>query len=102
MTQIERVEILMVDLKPKVLRTDAIQSFVSQETPILRITDSDGATAQQPDNDGGACHCYARINLKDCAATTIFIRNWPPHAQWVFCNCRIRWAVRKRRFLFRS
>jgi L-alanine-DL-glutamate epimerase-like enolase superfamily enzyme len=43
MTQIERVEILMVDLKPKVRRTDAIQSFVSQETPILRITDSDGA-----------------------------------------------------------
>ncbi len=44
MAQIENVEILMVDLKPKVLRTDAIQSFESQETPIVRITDSDGAT----------------------------------------------------------
>ena len=33
----------MVDLKPKVVRTDAIQSFVSQETPMVRITDSDGA-----------------------------------------------------------
>lgn len=33
----------MVDLAPKVRRTDAIQSFNSQETPILRITDSDGA-----------------------------------------------------------
>jgi L-alanine-DL-glutamate epimerase-like enolase superfamily enzyme len=33
----------MVDLVPKVKRTDAIQSFVSQETPIIRITDSDGA-----------------------------------------------------------
>lgn len=43
MARIERVEIHMVDLKPKVLRTDAIQSFVSQETPIVRITDSDGA-----------------------------------------------------------
>lgn len=43
MAVIERVEIHMVDLKPKVLRTDAIQRFESQETPIVRITDSDGA-----------------------------------------------------------
>ena len=43
MAIIERVEICMVDLKPKVRRTDAIQSFDSQETPILRITDRDGA-----------------------------------------------------------
>ena len=43
MAKIVRVEALMVDLKPKVKRTDAIQSFVSQETPIVRITDSDGA-----------------------------------------------------------
>ncbi len=34
----------MVDLQPMVRRVDAIQSFVSQETPILRVTDSDGAT----------------------------------------------------------
>jgi L-alanine-DL-glutamate epimerase-like enolase superfamily enzyme len=43
MARIERVEFMMVDLAPKVVRTDAIQSFVSQETPIVRITDSDGA-----------------------------------------------------------
>jgi L-alanine-DL-glutamate epimerase-like enolase superfamily enzyme len=43
MAAIERVEIRMVDLKPKVKRVDAIQSFVSQETPIVRITDADGA-----------------------------------------------------------
>ncbi len=43
MAKIERIELWMVDLKPKVVRTDAIQSFVSQETPILRITDADGA-----------------------------------------------------------
>ena len=42
MAKIERVEIFMVDLKPKVRRTDAIQSFDSQETPIVRITDSEG------------------------------------------------------------
>ena len=44
MASIARVEIAMVDLKPKVRRTDAIQSFVSQETPIVRITDADGAS----------------------------------------------------------
>jgi L-alanine-DL-glutamate epimerase-like enolase superfamily enzyme len=44
MAKVERVEILMVNLAPLVKRVDAIQSFVSQETPIVRITDSDGAT----------------------------------------------------------
>ncbi|HKE39668.1 MAG TPA: mandelate racemase/muconate lactonizing enzyme family protein [Casimicrobiaceae bacterium] len=44
MADIERVEIIFVDLKPKVRRTDVIQSFVSQETPIVRIFDRDGAS----------------------------------------------------------
>ena len=44
MSRIERVEILQVDLPPKVVRSDAIQSFATQETPLLRITDADGAT----------------------------------------------------------
>eukprot|EP01035_Chromulina_nebulosa_P006499 gene6499-8792_t len=35
---------MMVDLLPEVVRTDAIQSFVSQETPIVRIFADDGAT----------------------------------------------------------
>jgi L-alanine-DL-glutamate epimerase-like enolase superfamily enzyme len=42
MAKITRVEACMVDLIPKVKRTDAIQSFVSQETPIVRIYDADG------------------------------------------------------------
>jgi L-alanine-DL-glutamate epimerase-like enolase superfamily enzyme len=42
-TRIARVEILQVDLAPKVVRTDAIQSFVKQETPLVRITCADGA-----------------------------------------------------------
>jgi L-alanine-DL-glutamate epimerase-like enolase superfamily enzyme len=41
--KITGVEFLMVDLQPQVTRIDAIQSFVSQETPIVRITDADGA-----------------------------------------------------------
>ena len=42
MNKIERIELMMVDLRPKVKRTDAIQSFVSQQTPIVKIIDSDG------------------------------------------------------------
>jgi L-alanine-DL-glutamate epimerase-like enolase superfamily enzyme len=41
--RIERIELRLVDIPPKVRRTDAIQNFVSQETPIVAITDSDGA-----------------------------------------------------------
>lgn len=43
MARIEMVELRMVDLVPQVTRTDAIQSFVSQETPIVTVTDTDGA-----------------------------------------------------------
>ncbi len=43
MSLIERVEIWQVNLPPKVVRTDAIQAFVTQETPVVRITCADGA-----------------------------------------------------------
>lgn len=43
MTKIVRIEITQVDLSPKVKRTDAIQSFVTQETPMVRIFCDDGA-----------------------------------------------------------
>jgi len=43
MAVIDRVELCMVDLVPEIRRTDAIQSFESQETPIVRLTDADGA-----------------------------------------------------------
>jgi L-alanine-DL-glutamate epimerase-like enolase superfamily enzyme len=43
MARIDQVELRLVDIPPKVKRTDAIQSFVSQETPIVTIRDSDGA-----------------------------------------------------------
>lgn len=43
MATIDRIEVIMVVLEPNVRRTDAIQSFEAQETPILRVTDSDGA-----------------------------------------------------------
>jgi len=44
MAKIISVETMMVNLEPKVERTDAIQAFVTQETPIVRITDADGQT----------------------------------------------------------
>ena len=44
MARIVKAELRLVDLLPQVERTDAIQSFVSQETPILTITDEDGET----------------------------------------------------------
>ena len=42
MAKITRIEILQVDLPPKVKRTDAIQSFVTQETPFVRLYTDDG------------------------------------------------------------
>ncbi len=44
MARITSVEIFMVDLQPKVQRTDAIQSFDSQQTPFVQIIDADGVT----------------------------------------------------------
>lgn len=43
MAKIARIEILLVPLLPKTKRIDAIQSFVCQETVLLRIHDVDGA-----------------------------------------------------------
>jgi L-alanine-DL-glutamate epimerase-like enolase superfamily enzyme len=43
MGTIERVELFQVDLTPPKPRSDAIQAFVRQETPIVRLTCADGA-----------------------------------------------------------
>lgn len=43
MARITEAHAFMVDLVPKVKRTDAIQSFKSQETIFVRLTDADGA-----------------------------------------------------------
>lgn len=43
MAHIDRAEAFLVDLVPKVKRTDAIQSFKSQETIFVTLTDADGA-----------------------------------------------------------
>ena len=43
MSRIVAVELLQVDLPPPVPRSDAIQSFVTQETPFVRIECDDGS-----------------------------------------------------------
>lgn len=43
MPRIVDIQILQVDLPPKVARSDAIQSFVTQETPLVRLTADDGS-----------------------------------------------------------
>ncbi len=42
--RIIKAECWMVDLSPKVTRSDAIQSFESQQTPIVRLTSENGHT----------------------------------------------------------
>lgn len=46
MARITRIEIVQVDLPAKIARADAIQAFTHQETPLVRIHDSDGATGR--------------------------------------------------------
>jgi L-alanine-DL-glutamate epimerase-like enolase superfamily enzyme len=43
MALIASVELLLVDLPPPVPRSDAIQSFVTQETPFVRVVCDDGS-----------------------------------------------------------
>jgi L-alanine-DL-glutamate epimerase-like enolase superfamily enzyme len=43
MTRIVSIDVWRIDLPPPVPRSDAIQSFVTQETPMLRLTCDDGS-----------------------------------------------------------
>lgn len=44
MSRIDRIEIFQVDLKPHVPRSDAIQTFSLQETPMMRVFCDDGGS----------------------------------------------------------
>jgi len=44
MPKIERIEIFQVDLDPPVPRSDAIQTFSVQETPMMRVFCDDGSS----------------------------------------------------------
>lgn len=43
MSRIDRIEIVNVDLTPEVVRTDAIQAFTVQQTPMVTVRTDDGA-----------------------------------------------------------
>ena len=71
MPKITRVEILQVDLKPHVARSDAIQTFSMQETPMLRVFCDDGAEgtgrgAEDSDAVCGAGEEYGDGREGDC------------------------------------
>jgi L-alanine-DL-glutamate epimerase-like enolase superfamily enzyme len=44
MARIQQIQLQLVNLDPKIKRTDAIQSFLTQETPIVTLVDEDGQT----------------------------------------------------------
>ena len=69
MSKIERVEVRLINLIPPVKRTDAIQAFISQETPIIRIYDDQGAI--------GTGYCYT-IGVGGHAVVDILQRHLCP------------------------
>jgi L-alanine-DL-glutamate epimerase-like enolase superfamily enzyme len=68
MARIERIELRLIDILPKVKRTDAIQSFASQETPIVTVTDSDGAAGT------GYSYTIGTGGSSACACCQIILR----------------------------
>lgn len=68
MPKITRVEIFQVDLKPKVVRSDAIQSFTMQETPLLRLFCDDGSEGTGYSYTIGNGGSAVIALLRDCMA----------------------------------
>ena len=66
MPRIVRIEIRQVDLLPPVVRTDAIQSFQCQETPMVRIWDADGASGTGYSYTIGTGGSAVMAMLRDC------------------------------------
>ncbi len=74
MARIAKVEIRQVDLLPPVVRTDAIQSFKCQETPIVRIWDADGAVGTGYSYTIGTGGSAVMALLRDCLVPFILGR----------------------------
>ena len=72
---IERVSLRQVNLPPKVLRTDAIQSFVTQETILLTLHCSDGIAATGYAYTIGTGGSSVMALLKDHLAPRLIGRN---------------------------
>jgi L-alanine-DL-glutamate epimerase-like enolase superfamily enzyme len=74
MARIAKVEIRQVDLLPPVVRTDAIQSFKCQETPVVRVWDSDGAVGTGYSYTIGTGGSAVMALLRDCLAPYVIGR----------------------------
>ena len=68
MPKITRVEIFQVDLKPHVPRSDAIQTFSMQETPMVRILCDDGSEGTGYSYTIGNGGSSVVALLRDCLA----------------------------------
>ncbi|HWX29783.1 MAG TPA: hypothetical protein VNZ53_20385, partial [Steroidobacteraceae bacterium] len=75
MSKISRVEIFQVDLAPKVVRSDAIQAFTKQETPIVRIWTDDGADGTGYSYTIGTGGSAVVALLRDCMAPWLLARD---------------------------
>ena len=75
MSKIARVEIFQVDLAPKVVRSDAIQAFTNQETPIVRIWTDDGADGTGYSYTIGTGGSAVLALLRDCMAPWLLGRD---------------------------
>jgi L-alanine-DL-glutamate epimerase-like enolase superfamily enzyme len=75
MSKIARVEIFQVDLAPKVVRSDAIQAFTKQETPIVRIWTDDGADGTGYSYTIGTGGSAVVALLRDCMAPWLLGRD---------------------------
>lgn len=65
----------MVDLPPKVVRTDAIQSFVTQEPPLVTVTTDDGASGTGYSNAIGTGGSSVMAPLHDHLAPQLIGRD---------------------------
>ena len=97
---IERTKVYQVYLEPKTVRFDAIQSFVSQETPFVEITDSDGLTGRGYSYTigGGAVICILADNLAHRHACTSTQRKAGGSICLPRSWCRNRYWLRNRAF----
>ena len=75
MSKITRVEIFQVDLAPKAVRSDAIQAFTKQETPIVRIWTDDGADGTGYSYTIGTGGSAVVALLRDCMAPWLLGRD---------------------------
>ena len=85
MTRVTAVEVWRVDLPPPVPRSDAIQSFVTQETPMVRLTMDDGAQGTGYSYTIGTGGSSVVALLRDHLAPRLIGRD-PAEVEAIWCD----------------